>query len=184
MKTPFAALILLLGALFAQAEPHGFVWRDSDGKPVPDTASMKSKNGFGGQFIITANENIYAEWAKPMHPKIDRADKLPVGKLLVPVVIYVNPKKDENGLIDVTYDLEILKPDGSLARKVSDNLIACSVLGGVMWILLGPEMWRIVLAGFVGGSVGILIGEGSLWRKNEARFASIEEQINGAQLRT
>lgn len=124
MKHPLVALLLLIGTALSQAEPQGFLWRDSGGKPTPDTANMKSKDGFGGQFILTDNENIYAAWAKPETPKIDIATKLPVGKLLVPVVIFANPEKDKNGSIDVTYDLEIRKPDGSVARKIADIVCA------------------------------------------------------------
>ncbi len=124
MKLTLVTLLILLGTVLSQGETEGFSWRDSNGQPTPDTASMKAKDGFGGQFILTANEQIYAEWAKPETPKIEIASKLPVGKLLVPVVIYVNPKKHPDGTVDVTYDLTIIKPDGSVAREIPDIVCA------------------------------------------------------------
>jgi len=127
MKSTLIATILLVGTLLSQADSEKFMWRDSDGKSTPDTANMKAKDGFGGQFILSSNEGIYADWAKPETPRIDVASKLAVGELLVPVVIFVNPKKDKDGSIDVTYDLRIYKPDGSLAREISGIVCAKGV---------------------------------------------------------
>jgi|GEM_PF-3864792 len=125
-------LTFFVGTLLALAEPEGkgeqglegFVWQDSEGKPVSDTASMKSKDGFGGQFALTANERFYEEWARPEMPMIKKVSKLPIGKFLVPVVIFANPEKDKGGNVDVAYDLEIIKPDGSIGRTVSDVVCA------------------------------------------------------------
>lgn len=86
----------------------------------PARVQIKTKDGFGGEVFLTANENIYAEWAGPEMPRIDTIEELPVGRLMVMVVIYSNPAKDRDGNVNVTYDLEIIKPDGSVSEFLPD----------------------------------------------------------------
>jgi hypothetical protein len=86
----------------------------------PARVTVTTKDGFGGEVFLTANENIYAEWARPEMPRIDTIKELPVGRVMVLVVIYSNPAKDKDGNVNVTYDLEIIKPDGSVSEFLPD----------------------------------------------------------------
>ena len=53
-----AYLLPLFGLLFAgaaQAQSTG--WRDDSGKPVAETASMKSQSDFAGSLLLTTEED-------------------------------------------------------------------------------------------------------------------------------
>lgn len=96
----------------------GFSWRDENGKPVPDTENQKTKDGFGVQLLITDNLAFYEDWKKPEMPRISVAKSAKIGNIVIPLVIYVNPKLDENKSIDITCDFTIIRPDGTVAQEI------------------------------------------------------------------
>ena len=96
----------------------GFSWRDERGNPVPDSENQKTKDGFGAQLLITDNLGFYEDWKKPEMPGISVAKSVAVGETVIPLVIYVNPQKDDDKRIDVTCDFAIVRPDGSVAREI------------------------------------------------------------------
>lgn len=98
----------------------GFSWRDEKGSPVPDTENQKTKDGFGVELFLTDNTNFYKDWAKPETPKISIAKTTQIGSTVIPLVIYVNPKTDNNQSINVTCDFTIIRPDGSIAQEIPD----------------------------------------------------------------
>jgi len=102
------------------AKPSGFSWRDENGNPVPDTENRKTKDDFGAELLITDNINFYEDWKKPETPNIAIAGRAQIGKTVIPLVIYVNPKLDEKKNIDVTCDFTIIRPDGSIAQEIPD----------------------------------------------------------------
>lgn len=96
----------------------GFSWRDEKGNPVPDSENKKTKDGFGAQLLITDNLDFYEDWKKPEMPRISVAKTMAIGEMVIPLVIYVNPKKNGDGRIDVTCDFMIVRPDGSIAQEI------------------------------------------------------------------
>lgn len=105
----------------------GFSWRDKNGAPIPDTKNQKSKDGFGVELFLTDNVNFYDDWKRPETPRISIAKTAQIGTPIIPLVIYVNPKPDENKIINVTCDVTIIRPDGSVAQEIPSILCGTGV---------------------------------------------------------
>jgi hypothetical protein len=97
---------------------RGFSWRDEDGKAVPNTDNKKTINGFGAQLLITDNLDFYDDWEEPETPHISIAKTVTIGETVIPLVIFVNPHKDDDNCINVTCDVTITQPDGTIAQEL------------------------------------------------------------------
>ncbi len=97
-----------------------FCWRNANGEPVPDSENRKTKDGFGAHLIITDNLGFYNDWRKWERPRISIAETAVIGQMVIPLVIYVNPRRDADECVDVTCDFTIIRPDGSIAHKIPD----------------------------------------------------------------
>ncbi|MEI6494227.1 MAG: hypothetical protein WCO94_16905 [Verrucomicrobiota bacterium] len=108
--------VLLLVAILLGASLHGedsTAWR-RDGKPVDDTSNMKSKKGFGAQLFLTQSPKFFEDWNKPGTPNLNMLEKAQRNVPLYSIVLFVDPGTDSKGSVDVTYDMVIRKPDGSI----------------------------------------------------------------------
>jgi len=100
MKRLFIAIAsigLALSSLTAASGDEQFFWKDEKGERKADTESMKSRDGFGVQFLLTRNEDVYKDWNRPETPTIDSAWDVKVNEVVVPILIYANPKRDDAG---------------------------------------------------------------------------------------
>jgi len=88
-------------------------WR-KDGKPVADAPNMKSKNGFGAQLYLTQSTQFFEDWNKPGTPNLKVLEKARRNVPLFSAILFVDPGTDSKGSVDVTYDMVIRKPDGSV----------------------------------------------------------------------
>jgi len=117
----------LLATIITGAEsaskPENFIWRDETGKRT-ENEHMKAKDGFGAQLVLTDDENIYAEWAKPETPHFRTAVSVSKGKQIIPCIIFCGAKQDQNGDINVECQLTITKPDGSVAQSIPNVVCA------------------------------------------------------------
>ena len=68
MKTLQRTLAVLLLSLLTSA--HAADSWQKDGKPAANTASMKSKAGFGAQLFLTQDTGVFQKWNTPEPPKI------------------------------------------------------------------------------------------------------------------
>src|SRR2546430_4761599 len=61
--------ILLLAVCFAlePAVAAETAWHSPDGKPIPDTESRKSANGFGAALVVTPDEDWETKWRSEEH---------------------------------------------------------------------------------------------------------------------
>lgn len=97
-----------------------FAWKDKDGKTLPDTDSRKSKNNFAAQLFLTADKDLWHQWAvlpSSVAPKITPiSGSLKRNTPVFFVFIFANPKVDDKGHVNVTCDLTIAKPDGKTSH--------------------------------------------------------------------
>lgn len=118
-------LILLLGCSQSlYAESGGWITRD--GKPVPNSDSMKSIDGFGGSLVVTPDPDWEAKWNTPPEtaPSFRTASKVRYGENLTVLTFFINPKTNEAGEIDVVCDIKITRPDGS--QSIGAKEIECA----------------------------------------------------------
>ena len=118
MKTAFYFLIsVLFGASLLGNDSTA--WR-KDGKAAADTPNMKSKNGFGAQLYLTQSPQFFEDWNKPGTPNLKMLEKAKRNVPLFSAILFVDPGTDSNGAVDVTYDIVIRKPDGSIYGEQKD----------------------------------------------------------------
>lgn len=87
-----------------------------DGKPTPDGESMRVKDGFGAQFILTESTKVFADWNKPKTPHVITL-KNSAARRGIPfftVLLFFNPGIDSYGNADVTCKITIREPDGKI----------------------------------------------------------------------
>lgn len=113
-----AALALLL-PLAAQAQSG---WRNDAGDMLPDTASSKARDGFAASMIITADADWQQKWETPpeVAPRFELADEVGQGGELYILAFLSNPQLDADSMADVSCDLRITRPDGSLSGDEHD----------------------------------------------------------------
>ena len=110
-------ICFFIAVLFG-ASLHGddsTAWR-KDGKPAADTPNIKSKNGFGARLHLTQNAQFFEDWNKPGTPNLTelKNNKAHRNVPLFSAILFVDPGTDSKGSVDVTYDMVIRKPDGSI----------------------------------------------------------------------
>jgi len=124
-KALLIAIAWLSVAVAVPAQELG--WRDKDGRHVPDSPSQKSKDNFGGMLLITDDADWEAKWNTPpeVTPHFHETDTVKVGETVVVLIFVTNPSKDADGNINVTCDLQMTRPDGTLS--IDKSGVACMV---------------------------------------------------------
>lgn len=145
-KTFVASLCLTVitsGGVYAE-EVVG--WKDAQGKPLPESDSLKSSKGFGGSIILTEDPDWKEKWARPDPPHFTTTDQVKLGGNIVALVFFTNPARDANGKVLVLCDYLVLRPDGSVSQDVKSAACANGRLEGA------PESVRLAghLVGFTG----------------------------------
>ena len=72
------------------------------------------KNGLHLHIALTNDHNFFDEWQKSKKPKISSVGIYTRGDNVFPIIIFSTDGKDENGNADITYDIKIFKPDGTV----------------------------------------------------------------------
>ncbi len=119
----YLRFIALLGLLLAgPAQSQSAFWQDERGKPVQETESMKSKNGFAGSLLVTMDEDWEKKWNTPPEtkPHFTRADVISPGKKVFILTFFSNPLRDRLGNADVRCDLKIIDPTGKVSLSQQD----------------------------------------------------------------
>ena len=121
MKLAAAMLGALLLSAAAGAEEFG--WRDKDGKPVADTESRKSSNGFAAQLLTTSDQDWHEKWDTPESdtPQFSLADSVSKGEQIVTIIFIVNPMPGPDGAVNVVCDVRVVRPDGSESISAKDQ---------------------------------------------------------------
>ena len=76
--------------------------------------NIKAQGNFGAQLWLIANEDFFRDWRKPETPTIDPIDSAIRGQPLFTVIVFYGPARDAKGQADVTYDLVVRRPDGTV----------------------------------------------------------------------
>ena len=81
------------------------------------TDNIHSQGDFGAQLWLVADTALFQEWRRPETPTIDPQDATVRGRPLFAIVVFYGPARDARGQADVTYDLVIKRPDGSIYHE-------------------------------------------------------------------
>lgn len=129
----FAAFASLHLAVSAQSQ-SGF-WRDETGKPVAETESMMSRNGFGGALLVTTDEDWERKWNTPpeTRPSFTKAEVVPYGKKIFILTFFSNPKLDSSGTANVRCDYKVLSPTGNATFDQKDMSCFVGRIGGGLY---------------------------------------------------
>jgi hypothetical protein len=98
-----------------------------------NTDNIKSKGDFGAQLWLIQNPQFFQDWIKPPTPSIDPVTIAPRGQNIYTVIIFYGPAHDTAGLSNISYDITVLRPNGSIYSQ-SKNLIG--------WQGLAPQESR------------------------------------------
>ena len=98
------------------------VWKDEQGRPAPDTEFRKSKDGFGGWVIVTPDADWREKWETSPEtiPRFNTADKVERGNKVTILIFFLNPAVDAKKDVDVTCDIQSIRPDGSVSINERD----------------------------------------------------------------
>ncbi len=126
----FIALLCLLWV--APAQSQSAFWRDTDGKPVQETESMKSKNDFAGSLLAVTDEDWKKKWDTPPEtkPNFNKAGVVPYGKKVFILTFFSNPAKDDRKNSNVRCDLKIIDPTGKVSLSQQDMACFSGQLAG------------------------------------------------------
>ena len=109
-------MAILLVLILVAAPAFGQESWQKDGKATPDTESMRAKDGFGAQFILTESTKVFDDWNKPKTPHVItlKNNEAHRGVPFFTVLLFSNPGIDSKGNADVTAEITIRKPDGKI----------------------------------------------------------------------
>jgi hypothetical protein len=107
-------------------------WRDSDGKSVGESESMKSKGDFAGSLLATTDEDWEKKWNTPPEtkPNFNKAGIVPYGKKVFILTFFANPKLDQQGKANVRCDQRILAPTGKVSLEQKDATCYAGAIQG------------------------------------------------------
>ena len=91
-----------------------------NGKPVPDTDNMKSKNGFGVALWLISDPSIFDRWDKEEAPNFKTTNTAIRNKPIFLIFHIINPGVDGATMANVTADVTITSPDGSIYGDFKD----------------------------------------------------------------
>jgi hypothetical protein len=139
---PILALFLL--AATAPALAQTLFWKDSHGKPVPDTPSQKS---VGAWLLVTSDEDWEAKWNTPSTtvPAFTEASTVTIGKHVFILSFVANPTRSKQGDVNVTCDFEIERPNHVITHQHDIECLKGKPLGSEGTLYLTKQ-----IVGFVG----------------------------------
>jgi len=116
-----AIVFMLCNTLYAADTTNGSA--PATVQPKDDSIALGETNGFGVQLFLVEGERFFADWEKPgagVH-----INPVSVAKRGVPIctaVIFVGAGMKTDGKVDVTFDVVIRRPDGSVYGKEKDMI--------------------------------------------------------------
>lgn len=113
MKTLLIPVFFLISSIaFAQQG-----WRDEQGHLAPNTDARKSVSGFGGWVLVTSDADWQAKWETPSSstPCFTEAKRVSRGSRVFVLTFFANPQVDSEGEANVTCDIGLVKPDGTMS---------------------------------------------------------------------
>jgi hypothetical protein len=114
-----AALLVQTSVAADSKNASDLTWR-SYGLPVSDSESRKTIDGFAVQVLFSSDEKIFKEWKKPRAPEITVVKSIGSNEIAFPLILYANPPIDRNGMVDLTFNLSVVRPDGTIYFESRD----------------------------------------------------------------
>lgn len=92
-----------------------------NGTTLVETNNTKSCKGFGAQLWLTDKTKFFEDWNKPTPGVMLQPTRRAIrGKPFFTVIIFVNPGVLPDGNCDVTGDIIVKKPDGTVYGEIRD----------------------------------------------------------------
>lgn len=104
----------------ASGSKPAHTWR-KDGRPIVDTDTMKSKDGFGAQLFLTESDKFFDDWNKPETPKLPLVQEACRNVPIFTAILFVDPATDNTKRAKVTCHVIVRKPDGTIYGE--DDLV-------------------------------------------------------------
>lgn len=123
-------IVTIIISQFLHAEEYvvgdEFTWINRDGSPAKNTDSMKSIAGFGGWLVVTPDLDWWDKWNTPSDnvPYFSEAKEVSLGQKLTILTFYGNPLPDEKGMINLSCNIRVARPDGT--DSVNQKNIPCA----------------------------------------------------------
>lgn len=109
MMKRYLAILIALFAISAHS-----AWIDADGKPIPDTESMRSAGDFGVQMILTANERQFRQtWnSAKTPPQLTTTNTARLDTSVSALLIFHGCVPNGAGVCDVVAEFIVEDPNG------------------------------------------------------------------------
>lgn len=111
-----------------------------------NTDNMKAVGNFGAQLYLTADETFFQDWKKPETPNLTPATLVLRDQPVYTVIIFYGPSRDDKGLANVSYDLTVKRPDGSVLTERKSMIGWQNLAPDERQILLGRNYLNITVA--------------------------------------
>lgn len=85
-----------------------------------NTDNIKSNGSFGAQLWLIEGLQFFQDWVKPATPAIDPVRIAPRGQDIYTAIIFYGIAHDSAGLANVSYDITVHRPDGSIYSHQKD----------------------------------------------------------------
>jgi hypothetical protein len=79
-----------------------------------NTDNIKSQGDFGAQLWLVQGQEFFQDWVKPATPNITPVTIVPRGENIYTAIIFYGITHDAAGLANVSYDITVHRPDGSI----------------------------------------------------------------------
>jgi len=104
------------------AGEENWTWRDSSSVKVDGKTSMKSKDGFGSQLLITNDKDYLKKWKQPTGPfHLHTVKSALRDQPMFILIVFANPGVDKEGLCDISADFTVIDPHGKLYGDIKDK---------------------------------------------------------------
>jgi hypothetical protein len=90
-------------------------WRDERGLASTDSDNRRSVDGFGGLLVVTSDQDWQEKWETPSNviPDFTTAKVVHRGQRIFILTFFAGPKLNEQGLADITCDIDVIRPNGT-----------------------------------------------------------------------
>ncbi len=89
--------------------------------------NIKAVGNYGAQLYLVADAAFFQDWRKPETPSITPIDLAVRGQPLYTAIIFYGEARDNGGLANVSYDVTVRRPDGSIYDQ-RDSMIGYQAL--------------------------------------------------------
>src|SRR3990167_4674680 len=122
MKYLFFVFFISFASLSYSEE---FVWKDSSGRPVPDTEARKSKSGFCGWLLLTPDENWREKWetSPDTTPHFSEKNTVKLGEKLFILPFFTNAEIDRSRNVKILCDIQVVRHNGTYS--INERGIEC-----------------------------------------------------------